>query len=37
MKMPGTKLDKMCIVENPFSEHAPFGFKIIGLDWAKDR
>ena len=35
--MPGTKLDKMCIIEYPFSENAPFGFKIIGLDWAKDR
>lgn len=36
MKMPGTKLDKMCIIEYPFND-ATFGFKIIGLDWAKDR
>jgi hypothetical protein len=36
MKMPGTKLDKMCIIEYPFNE-AKFGYKIIGLDWAKDR
>lgn len=47
MRIPGTKLDQLSIVRNPNydksgeakgdPEREPFGYKLVALDWCKDR